>query len=89
LYDSECHCLQNGHWKSLAMMTQVFAAVSPAILPWSAAASNGSGADDADLAAVAVAPSVAREFEFAGLQAMKISSAVTAAPKLIEAFGIG
>ena len=42
LYDSLCHCRQNGHWKSLAMMTHVLAVLSPAMRPLSAAAMTGS-----------------------------------------------
>src|SRR5438105_1480946 len=33
---ASCHCLQNGHWKSLAMMSQTCAAVSPRMRPRSA-----------------------------------------------------
>src|ERR1043166_10255823 len=33
---ASCHCLQNGHWKSLAMMTQIVAVESPAMRPRSA-----------------------------------------------------
>src|SRR3954468_16846393 len=33
---ASCHSLQNGHWKSLAMITQIVADASPAMRPRSA-----------------------------------------------------
>src|SRR5512138_445662 len=86
LYDSSCHCLQNGHWKSLAMMTQVFAALSPAMRPLSAAMTSASVAADFEAAGAPV-PS-ARGVVLVELHAAAVSAPRSAAPKLTAAFSI-
>src|SRR5207248_932571 len=40
---ASCHCLQYGHWKSLAMTSQIVAAESPRMRPRSARAAMLSG----------------------------------------------
>jgi hypothetical protein len=72
------------------MITHVFAVLSPAIRPWSAAASIGSVGVAEFFCGVAAVVAVSADggVEFAGLQAMDMSTAVMAAPKLTEMFGI-
>src|SRR5205814_9612546 len=43
--DESCHIRQNGHSKSLTMMSQTFAEGLPVIRPWSAFVTSESGAD--------------------------------------------
>jgi len=43
---ASCHCLQNGHWKSLAMISQTCAVLSPKMRPRSARSLMLSGNPD-------------------------------------------
>src|SRR5882672_11271754 len=61
---ASCHCLQNGHWKSLAMTSQTCAVVSPKMRPRSARSlmlsRNPDPAGDVLLAAAATGGDAAR-----------------------------